>query len=203
MLLPLGSEVRKLIEELFPFVYYFMNASSTRKSIESIDSDARLKKRADEYATLDVDQLKSRLTEEHERAVKLDEKTFKFTLSISLGLTLLGTMVAFLVSRVATPYTAKALVVLTVIAVIYILIGGLIALGAVRALPSYGFGTVALISSQGDDARSKFAMWVVKQEKINAVRQLRNEASYQCIRNGLCVIRITIFLFGLAFVYGH
>ena len=79
--------IYQIVEELFPFGHYYAYKRRQEQRIRSlkIENDEKFKP----YLTLDEKRLRKRLKEEHERAARMDEKTFKFTLPLSLGLTLL------------------------------------------------------------------------------------------------------------------
>jgi hypothetical protein len=90
--------ISRALEELVPIIFLY-----TR--------DRRLKKRETDptilnnpsfvgYGGLTVEQADERLKEERTRAAALDEKTFKLTLSLAIGLTVVGTAITALIEKV-------------------------------------------------------------------------------------------------------
>ena len=64
------------------------------------------------------------------------------------------------------------------------------ALGALRTQPRYGFGTQYLLTLKGNDRRVTQADQLARQEIRNSIRQMRNEAVFQTVRNGMIVLAI-------------
>ena len=188
------------LEELLPFAYYLVRSRSKR---ELCDSGKILhEKEFIKYKTLSEKQIKHRLDDEHRRAENLDEKTFKLTLSFSVGLTFLGLAAAFLIKSIQIPQIKTLLIVLFFVGIIYTLTAGFTALGGLRTLPRYGYGTHFLLSiTQSSDPRTIMANALACQEAMNIVRQLRNEAAYQALRNGLWLLFIGILVFAATLAY--
>lgn len=82
----------------------------------------------------------------------------------------------------------------------YVLSAGFVALGALRTLPSYGYGTRFLLQ-QEDNAPSTVADALARQELMNNIRHLRNETAYQALRNGLILLFVAILLFAATLAY--
>src|SRR4051794_24323048 len=91
----------KVLEEIAPILYFLVNARRLRKR----EKDPALLATAAfrEYAALTAEQADTRLDEERTRAEALDEKTFKLTLSLAVGMTLLGTGLTVLLDKVPSP----------------------------------------------------------------------------------------------------
>ena len=182
------------IEELFPFIFYWMRS---RKKKKMCNSDDIL--RSQEYVnhrTLSKRHLIFRIKEEHRRASQMDEKTVKFTLSFSIGFAVLGLGATFF-ADFAQILEIKKVVLIWVfsIGILYILIAGLTALGALRMRPYSGYGTEFLIClAQTRDPKTILAKALARQECENLVRQLRNEATYQSLRNGLVLIILGVVI---------
>jgi hypothetical protein len=71
------------------------------------------------------------------------------------------------------------------------LLAGITALGALKTLPVYGYGTQhALSQEKGGVTYLSQALYA--QENINLVRHLRNETAYQSLRNGFLVLLIAL-----------
>ena len=168
----------RLLEELFPFVSYWLNSRKLlAKAAQLVEQgDAELEA---EYLQLDDEQLSARLTEEHTRGVSIDEKTAKLTLTFSIAIALTSSVGSYFLDSLEGSVALSAIVVLTEVGAIFALISGLVSVRALTTLPTYGYGTsfTAKAADKNLVARSLMA-----QEKINALRQVRNEAAYQCLR---------------------
>lgn len=177
----------RLFEEIFPFLQYSFNKSRLQEQcdLENILSEKKFMK----YAELPENLLRERLNEEHERASRIDEKTFKLTLSLSVGLSILGSFVAFFAKSV----WANETIIILGIGIFYLLVAGFIALGALKTLPFYGYGTNFALQIQ-TNTKTVLADALARQETMNLIRHLRNEAAYQTLRNGLSMIFIGIIL---------
>ena len=186
----------RLLEELFPFAHYVVRARRQRQRSESPD----ILKKSERYSSLSEAQLDERLKEEHARASALDEKTFKLTLSLSVGLTVLGSTAAFLVRAVTSPAIQAALTVVIGLALFFVLSAGFVALGALRTLPRHGYGTEFLLQRQAN-APNRVADALARQELTNNIRHLRNETAFQALRNGLILLFVGLLLFATTLAY--
>lgn len=186
-----------ILEEFFPFIFYW---TRSRKKKRMCDFDDILSAgECVNYRTLSERQLRRRIKEEHQRALQMDEKTVKFTLSFSIGFAVLGLGATFLIDSVQILEIKEALMLMFSIGILYILFSGLTALGALRTLPRYGYGTEFLICLvKTPDPKTVLADALARQECMNIVRHLRNEATYQSLRNGLflIVLGVPIVLLG-------
>lgn len=180
------------MEEIFPAFFYVRNKS--RKMREAISKELVGSKLVSKYQKLSAEYLKIRLKEEQQRATSMDEKTFKMTLSLSFGLTILGTTAALIIKQISAEEIQNLLSIFLFFSLAYILSGGFIALGALKTLPSFGYGTVML---QADSPQyvDMLAENLARQETINTLRHLRNEASYQSLRNGLILLFAAFLVF--------
>ncbi|MFN3627700.1 MAG: hypothetical protein ACK4S3_07450 [Parvibaculum sp.] len=188
----------RLVEELFPFPHYFVRARRQRRRCECPD----ILKKPDfkDYPTLSAEQLNERLKEERVRASALDDKTFKLTLSLSVGLTVLSSTAAFLIRAVTSPSIQATLTIAIGMALFYVLSAGFVALGALRTLPSYGYGTYFLLQQQSGTP-NVVADALARQERMNNIRHLRNETAYQALRNGLILLFVALLVFAATLVY--
>lgn len=187
------SALSVVVEEIFPFPHYVRRKA---RSFRLAESERILEEpQYEQYANLNVKKLRKRLREERQRASAMDEKTFKMTLSLSVGLAILGSTSATLVKQVSLPEARIALVALIILGLFYFLSSGYIALGALKTLPSYGYGTQPLLLDSEGHQRD-LAEYLARAEKINIIRHLRNETAYQSLRNGL----ILLFLAAAVFV---
>jgi hypothetical protein len=190
------SVITFLLEELFPFLFYWARRHSQFKRIESLDLDP-IAGPYESYYGMTREVLEDRIAEERERARSMDEKTFKMTLSLSIGLTILGSTVSMLVGKSPIPFFRTIIAATASLSIFYTLAGGFLALGALKTLPSYGYGTDFLIRAQREKKIVVQALGC--QEKMNLIRHLRNESAYQCLRNGFILLLISVSLFTFSF----
>ena len=194
--------IPRFLEEIFPFVSYLVYSRRQRRRSESgkILSEREFKN----YIDLSEDKIKERLKEEHQRASTMDEKTSKLTFSISMALTFVGAAVVFLKNTISPVAMQAGLSVLInsliFLGLFYSTMAGLVALGALRTAPRHGYGTPLLLE-QDTHRRKKLTESLARQEVINLVRHLRNEAAFQCLRNGLLLFIVVIMMFTGIFVY--
>ena len=186
------SALSVVFEEIFPFAPYVRR--KTRNFRLAKCKRILAKPQYEQYPNLNVKKLRKRLIEERQRASSMDEKTFKMTLSLSVGLAILGTTSATLVKQISLPEARIALVTLIILGLFYLLSSGYIALGALKTLPSYGYGTQPLLLDSEQHQRN-LAECLARAEKINIVRHLRNETAYQCLRNGLVLLYLAAVIF--------
>lgn len=180
----------------FSNVYFF---EKQKNILNKVGNENEIASKSKRYEELDSDSLNIRIKEEHERAVKIDEKTFKFTLGLSISLTVLaaasGSFVKFLPNSSFVTYIS----IICGISSLYMLAAGITALGAIKTLATYGYGTDHLLN-QKRIGNSYLAEALYAQERMNIVRQLRNESAYQCLRNGFLMLflalGITVVLLG-------
>ncbi len=188
----MGIDFGSILENILPSVWYLIN----RHKIILIAKNPNIGK-ADgpfsRYYKLDEAKLIGRIQQEHQRAISIDDKTVKFTLSLSIALTILATIGNLYTGQVVCGPIKLALTIMTGLSTIYALIAGISSLGALKTLPTYGYGTDFLIDSISN--KEEIVHSLVMQEKMNVIRQLRNESSYQCLRNALLLLIITILIF--------
>ena len=192
--------IYRILEELFPFIYYIMRSRSKKRLCNS--DNILSQEEYINYSTLSQQQLICRLEDEHQRALQMDEKTVKFTLSFSIGFTFLGLAAAFLIDSVHILSIKIILIFILLVGIIYVFTAGLIALHALRTLPRYGYGTqFLLLLKQSSDPAAIMADALARQENMNIVRHLRNETSYQALRTGLCLLFFGTMIFATTLVY--
>lgn len=179
-----------IFEQTFPFIYFFFNKRKVMKKLESQGSD---ESDFETYKVLNGDILTGRIKEEHERAVKIDDKTSKFVLGLSVSLTVIAAASGSFAKLVLDAEYTDLVAAICGISSMYMLSAGIIALGAFQTLPLYGYGTIHEIhlKNEGDSYLTK-ALFL--QEKVNNVRQIRNEAAYQSLRNGFLILFIALVL---------
>ena len=71
----------------------------------------------------------------------MDEKTFKLTLSFSVGVTIVGLASSSLVDTVSGVTLQVILALFLGLGTLFVLAAAFLALGALRTLPAYGYGT--------------------------------------------------------------
>ena len=189
-----------LAEELFPFAYYLRN--SLRLKAQSKLADILEHEGFCRHNCLSLDELDRPLTEEHERASVLDDKTLKVTLFLSagfsvlgLGLTIIGSSSSMFMNTTAPQIGPTLFTALFGVSVVYFLLASWLALGAVRTYPRFGFGTQYLLARQRSNSTALVAEHLARQETLNVFRQCRNEAVFQTVRNGLILLVAGILAF--------
>lgn len=178
----------RAFEEALPLFAFLRNK---RKIMRDVSNKALVAEKSTPYAELDEGVLKDRIKEEHERATKIDEKTSKFTLGLSVSLTVLAAASGALAKFVPEKPYAGLVSIACGFASIYMLLAGVTALGALKTLAVYGYGTQhALRQKSGGVLYLSQALYA--QERMNIVRHLRNEAAYQSLRNGFLVLLVVL-----------
>jgi len=182
----------RVAEEILPFLCFYLKARRLRRRED--EPDILKTPNYTDYPTLTDEQLLQRLEEERLRGAALDEKTFKLTLSLAIGLTVLGTGAGALVNEIPVAGWRFLVAVGVAVSIFYILGGGFLALGAMRLLRSYGYGTAMLLAAN-EERHNALADDLARQEIVNVIRTMRNEASYQMLRNGFVILLATLIVF--------
>ena len=185
--------ISRTCEEIAPWGFFIVLARRQERRCRGKDL---LKVGAyQQYTELSEADLERRLAEEHERADRLDDKTVKLTLSIAgglsvlgLGLTMLGTTTSALEDAKAIAGSTNYLALAVAASVLHFLGASWMALGALRTQPRHGIGTQYLLALKGNDRRVTQADQLARQEIRNIIRQIRNEAVFQTVRNGMIVL---------------
>ena len=190
--------ILRFVEEIFPFVLYFVRSYRQRRrsELKEILNEGKFT----DYVTISEHKIKKRLKEEHQRALTINEKTSKLTISFSMALTFVGATIAFLKTIVfpeATQIMFSVLINLLIfLGLFYCIMAGLVALGALRSAPRHGYGT-SLLLEQDTHRKKMLAESLARQEIINLVPHLRNEAAFQSLRNGLLLFVVVIVIFAI------
>ena len=142
---------------------------------------------------IDYSIISNRLAEEHSRAEKIDEKTSKFTLGLSLCLTVLGVAATTIAKLLPIHFLKPIIVIVLSLSSIYMLCGGIISLGSFKLMPKYGYGTI-FEKEKAQNKKLATIHALVGQENINLVKQVRNEVAYLCIRTGLFFLLLSMLL---------
>lgn len=182
--------IKLLLEELLPVLAFFSNSRKLGNKIQKLSyEDPAL----EGYHLLESSILEKRLLEEHERGVKVDEKTFKFTLGLSVSLTIIAAASGSFAKFFPDQNFSVIIPLVCGVSALYMLSAGIISLGAIKTLPTFGYGTQheMELKKEGD---KYLAFALLAQEKVNIIRQLRNEAAYQSLRNGFLILFAALFL---------
>ncbi|WP_332399272.1 hypothetical protein [Vibrio metschnikovii] len=175
----------RFIEELFPFIYFYY---LSRKLINKLNDIAQSD--IDAYSKLPDYKIEERLKDEHDRAQKIDDKTSKFTLGLSISLSIISASASGVVKFLPENNLNDFIVLIFSVSSLYMLSGGLIALGSLKTLPKFGYGTFFEINR----STSILAKSLIGQEKVNILRHVRNELSFMSLRNGFLMIFIALLL---------
>ncbi|MBF7054840.1 hypothetical protein IOC61_16190 [Halomonas sp. KAO] len=177
-----------LVQEILPFLH--LKGIYERKLR---DTNKVLDDRYSYYFQLEEETVSSRLKEEHQRSQKIDDKTSKFTLGLSVCLTVLG-VAATVVAKLLPAHELKPLVVMFLsICSLYMLKGGVISLGAFKLMPTYGYGTLYEYR-KANNGTSEIVKALIGQENMNLVKQVGNQVAYMCIRNGFVMLLFSLLL---------
>ncbi len=175
----------RIAEEFVPFFYFYYISNKKEKELYDITI-----KNLGFYSGLSDEQIVERLASEHNRAKEIDDKTFKFTLALSISLSIISAgasgIVKFLPENSLNPYISFVLFLSS----FYMLCGGLISLGSLKTLPKFGYGTYFEMHR----TRGSLIKAVIGQEKVNMIRHIRNELSYISLRNGFLLILLALIL---------
>lgn len=193
---PTETRLLRVLEEVLPFATFFprhrrvLNAASAAE--DPVASDA--------YAKEELEELEKSLEDDRTRANGLDEKSFKLSLSLSVALTILGTLSPLLFDRFTSQGLLDVGATLMAASVFYALMGGFIGLGAMKALASYGLRPLGLPKTAVTARRGLLAASLARNQKVSIARQLRNAAAYQNLRNSLvCLAAVLgVYAYGLA-----
>ena len=188
-----------IIEELFPFAHYLVH-KRRQKKLSNTQNILEQEKFAD-YSSLSTQKLELRLSQEHRRASDMDEKTFKLTLSFSVGLTVLALLAAPLTKVLISTQLKEAFILPVHVGLLFVLAAGILALGGMRTLPKYGYGTQFMLNQQEKASNTLLADALARQETMNIIRHLRNEVAYQSLRNGILLIFLGFIIFVATLVY--
>jgi hypothetical protein len=186
-------------EELLPFIAFAIRQRAMRAKMLGDDTPGSADMFA-QYCTLGEKELEKRLLEERERAKALDEKTFRMTLALSVGLPALGVMLATLPGDLGSSM-ARLLIqgAISFLLVLFVVASGYLAIASQRGLPTFGYGTAFRLAVKAAHHPSKVhADALLRQEVANQVRQMRNEAAFQTLRNGVVMICLVLVLNFLA-----
>lgn len=181
-----------MLEEIFPFPFYWVRR---RRHLDRISSDdfGNGQTAFSSYHKLSKEELFGQIKEERERAKSMDDKTFKMTLALTFAMTVLGSTTSLLIGNVPFQIMRTLVASLAALTIFYSLTAGFIALGAIRTMPSYGYGTNFLVNAKRN--KSAIVTALASQEAMNIIRHLRNECAYQALRNSFIFLFLALSLF--------
>lgn len=185
--------VLRIIEELFPFGHYFVCYERLKREVKS--PNILKDKGMENYCSLSRKQLKKRLKEEHRRPLIIDQKTFRLIISLSFEFTVLSSTAALLREAELREAVETALTIIILTGLVYTLLAGFIALGAMRTFSLYGYGTEFLLQQQSNGQRRILAEALVRQQIMNTLRHLRNETVYMALRNVFVLVLAGAIIF--------
>jgi len=138
-----------------------------------------------------------RLKQEHDRARTIDNKTTGLAFPFSIVLGTLGVL-ANVTFDISACLAIRVLMMISfTVTLIFVSIAILIVVDALRTLPTFGYGTEHMLRVRSSNS---LADSLARQETMNSVRQMRNEAAYQTIRNGIVAFFVTVIVSALALV---
>ena len=186
----------RILEEVIPIATFVPRKRRKLKAAQADEEPAN----AARYCEIDVEELSALLDDDRGRAATVDEKSFKLSLSLSVALTVLGTLSPILFDRITSRWLLIVCGVFILASVFNALVGGFIALGAMDTLPSYGRGPLGIPKGASGARRRLLASSLARNELVGIARQLRNSATYQHLRNGLICLSAALcaYVFGLA-----
>jgi hypothetical protein len=191
------SKAKVFIEEIFPFLFFYFRKRKQTKEVNN-ETFACENGPYKDYYQLTEEDLKSRIAQEHERSKSMDDKTFKMTLAISFGLTILGLTASLLIKGMPDPTFSIIVVIFSSLSIFYSMAAGFTAIGALKTLPTYGYGTDFII--KGEEDKSVLVHALSSQEKMNIIRHLRNESAYQSLRNSMLSLFLALVLFTVSLI---
>lgn len=181
----LKTRILRIIEELFPFIYFYcINRSILNRVNDLRSTDIEC------YSKLQDYKIEERLKDEHDRALAIDDKTSKFTLGLSVSLSIISASASSVVKILPENQFNEIISFLFGVSSLYMLSGGLIALGALKTLPKYGYGTAFEINK----CTYVLVSALLSQEKVNMLRHMRNELAFMSLRNGFLIIFVALLL---------
>ena len=117
------------------------------------------------------------------------------TLAFTLGLGIVGAA-GTLIKGLSQSAITSILQWSILISAIYVLIAGFLAMAAFRTLPSFGYGTEFLVGlKQSAEPKQIYLDCLVRQERANQIRQIRNEAAFQALRNGFIIFALVLIVY--------
>ncbi len=184
---------KRAFEEILPFVTFRFRAKQKWHLVNKNEEILQVEE-YQQYSEIDTVALDKRLNEERERGSAMDAKTSKLTLSLSIALIVLGSISTTLTEQITHAHARICFVALVMASTLYFLASGFVALGALKTLPLYGYGTRILLIDR-DKLQQCLATCLAQNETVNIIRHLRNEAANQALRNGFVLFTLAASTF--------
>ncbi|MGM0544572.1 MAG: hypothetical protein ACQERP_11930 [Pseudomonadota bacterium] len=185
----------RIVQEVLPFLHLI---GIYDRKLQ--DADKIFDPRYSYYFKIEEETISNRLKEEHHRSQRIDDKTSKFTLGLSVCLTVLG-VAATVIAKLLPAHELKSLVVVFLsICSLYMLLGGFISLGAFKLMPTYGYGTLYEYRKK-ENGKSEIVKALIGQENVNLVKQVRNQVAYLCIRNGFVMLLASLLILSVILIH--
>lgn len=96
------------------------------------------------------------------------------------------------------PELRIVIAIFSALSIFYSMSAGFTAIGALKTLPTYGYGTDFIIKGKNDISVLVHAL--ASQEKMNIIRHLRNESSYQSLRNSMASLFMALLIFTVSLI---
>ena len=179
----------RVIEEVFPFVVWWMNRRKIEKRMECEPRNRQ--PTYAEYTALRPRELRLLLSQQHDRAMPVDDKTFRWAALVSIAAALLVLSFTTLRSSVESEEVRVLIVAGYAVVVFYLLGATYLMLEAMRTAVTHGYGTrfeLGIRARKGKERRDFIALMLWKEEQMNLLRVLRNEATFQTLRNVLFML---------------
>lgn len=173
------------VQEIFPFIYFYFLAKKKTSEIYDVTLSS-----LGFFSGLSDEKIKERLGHEHDRAKEIDDKTFKFTLVLSISLSIISIGASGAVKLLPENTINHYISFVFLLSSFYMLCGGLLSLGALKTLPRFGYGSYFEMNID----RGSLIKSIAGQEKVNMIRHMRNELSYMSLRNGFLLILFALSL---------
>ncbi len=188
----------QIIQEIFPFWDHVTIDRGLKQKINSLD---RLRGE-EEYSTLDEKKLEKCLEDEHQRALVIEEKTFKLFLSFSFIVTILTSALALLQKNVTDldGTIQKVLTGIIVICLLYVFFASFFALRAIRTQTIYGCGTSFLLGRQSK-GKQILTGALVRQELMNLRLRNNNEVAFMALRNIFILVFVGSLILGATLLW--
>ncbi len=195
----IGKLISRIAEEIAPMLFYLARARRVLKRAYAAQEPIE----TESYLGLDNDEIKSLFDQDRARAVALDEKTFKFSLALTAAFVILGTLSPLLLDRFTSQPLKALCASLIALTVVYAISSGFVALGSMRAQRVYGIGPLGNLKEATGARRRELAVSLGRNQVVGYARQLRNETSYQLLRNGLICLSAATATYVSALAIGH
>lgn len=191
----LRTSVGWVIELIVPWIVYHKALRVLEEKIDNADQIGNAKHSV--YSEYPVMKLRNVLKEEHDRASRLEQKTYQMIFIISIAVATLSVGGSLVVGAVYSLPAQIAIGAIVVVSIIYFLIAGMHVAQSLQAVRTYGLGMQVEIDLSRLNAfqqTSYLAGLLLRQELMNNIRSNQNAIVYICVRNGLFLLLISILV---------